>query len=858
MSAIQLLSKTLKSKLFYLTIFTIALGILIYSFFLDKKESALRENDEFRNESESGEREGYGKKKSLYKKDYERSFYLPKSIEEVAQERDEYLETYGSFRNLGEPIQTDFVDSWSGVGPRGIYDYTRNLNNSGRLISFGMFGDNPNILFSGAASGGLWKSVDGGNSFTVLLDTLACPSVSSIACSFLFADNTVWFSTGAPFNGAGVQIGRVYKSINGGNSWTNIPLTGSGLIAKVEMNIYNKNHVFIASDAGLYKTTNGGVNFSLVYSPGQITDVITFTNFILPDTLNVLMARRENGIYRSTNGGLSFNPVSLPGYDPTQDGRITLATNSAGSKTFALVGKNDYNTFLGIWYSADKGATWIQKTLPAGSPGQSGYNQGLAVSASRVFVGFNAGVTLYSTDDGSTWNSSSWTHPDVHKIHVYNNTTVYSVNDGTIYKSTNSGVNYQTPSGALFLQIAQSYSLYASTSLPNKIWSGLQDNGVAGGYDNLFGWTGLTGCDGCSFFQYGGYDYMSIECGFGGDYRLQRRISTAPVTDPWLPFAQGLQSGSPLFIQTPPTDFFFDGTYFYTSMGNWAYRRSTSATLWGQLGLTSPFGNSLIGKLGYSNGYVLASSHDFAVSPGVKRYNPSSNNWENVDLTGFPSNVVVLDFEKGSSVNNIFMGTSGTSGARIFKSTNNGASWINITGNLPNLVNVRCILTNKTNDQIIYIGTDFGVFVTGNGGVNWYNYSNGLPKVCYVNGLAFENNNNNIYAATYGRGVFKSQIMTGVANSNNNIPGEFSLNQNYPNPFNPSTTIKFSLPVSDIVTMEVYDVNGRLVRKLIDGKEYRAGNHEIKFDASSFSSGVYFYRISTPKFTDVKKMILIK
>jgi hypothetical protein len=124
--------------------------------------------------------------------------------------------------------------------------------------------------------------------------------------------------------------------------------------------------------------------------------------------------------------------------------------------------------------------------------------------------------------------------------------------------------------------------------------------------------------------------------------------------------------------------------------------------------------------------------------------------------------------------------------------------------------------------------------------------------------LAFENNNNNLYAATYGRGVFKSQIMTGITTSNNNTPEGFSLNQNYPNPFNPTSTISFSLPVNDDVTLEVFDASGKLVEKLISDKFMKAGKHEIRFDGSRLSSGTYFYRISTPKFTDVKKMILMK
>lgn len=795
--------------------------------------------------------------KKEFKESNMKSFYLPKTISEVSAERDEFIRTKGTFNELGENLPGDnLLDSWSRVGPLGVYDIGQNLQNSGRVISFDMFGDNPNIMFCGGASGGLWKSSDAGNSWVILLDTLSCPSVSSIACSQLAADNTVWFSTGAPFNGAGIQIGRVYKSTNGGNTWINIPLTGSGNIAKIEVNVYNKNHVFIASDAGLYKTTNGGSSFSLAYTPGLITDVITYTNLILPDTTNVLMARNGAGVFRSTNGGLNFNLVSLPGYNTSLDQRISLATNPAApNKTFAYVGKND-GQFLGLWFSTDKGATWTQKNLPTSDGAQSFYNQGIGVTTTRVFVGFNAGVTFYSTDDGSTWSLSSPTHADVHKIHPYSNTVLYEVNDGGVYRSTNSGVNWNT-FGNQFLQLAQSYAIYSSPSIPNTIWTGLQDNGLAAGYDNLFNWTALTCCDGGVYFQQGGYQYMSVEYGAGGDNRLQRKLVGAPIGDPWLGFAQGIQAGSTVFGQLPPKDFFFEGTNFYTHMGQTAYIRSTSASTWSQLGLSTPFGANPIGKMGYTNGYLMASS-EYANNPLLRRYNPSINNWETPTLTVFPPNVVVTDFDKGSSVNNIFCTVSGTSGGRVFKSTNNGSTWIDITGNLPNLINARNLLTNKSNDNIIYIGSDFGVFVTGNGGANWYNYSNGLPRVPYIMGLTFENNNSNLYVATFGRGVFKSQVLTAIGEPSGNIPSAYQLLDNYPNPFNPSTTISFDLPVSDEVTIEVFDISGRLVNTIEKSKMYSAGSHSIRFEGSNLSSGAYFYRITTPRFTDVKKMILIK
>jgi hypothetical protein len=111
--------------------------------------------------------------------------------------------------------------------------------------------------------------------------------------------------------------------------------------------------------------------------------------------------------------------------------------------------------------------------------------------------------------------------------------------------------------------------------------------------------------------------------------------------------------------------------------------------------------------------------------------------------------------------------------------------------------------------------------------------------------------------SSYDVAVISYSQLVGVNNSNNEIPADFSLEQNYPNPFNPSTTIRFSLPLEDNVSLKVYDMLGKEVAVLNDNI-MKAGNYEIKFDASELPSGTYFYRIKTSKFTDVKKMILVK
>jgi hypothetical protein len=105
--------------------------------------------------------------------------------------------------------------------------------------------------------------------------------------------------------------------------------------------------------------------------------------------------------------------------------------------------------------------------------------------------------------------------------------------------------------------------------------------------------------------------------------------------------------------------------------------------------------------------------------------------------------------------------------------------------------------------------------------------------------------------------IFTILDFTGTSNNNNNVPREFKLSQNYPNPFNPVTVIKFDLPKGSHVLLQVYDANGRLVKVLMN--DYRpAGVYNIEFDASSLSSGIYFYKLNAGEFADTRKMVVIK
>jgi hypothetical protein len=160
-----------------------------------------------------------------------------------------------------------------------------------------------------------------------------------------------------------------------------------------------------------------------------------------------------------------------------------------------------------------------------------------------------------------------------------------------------------------------------------------------------------------------------------------------------------------------------------------------------------------------------------------------------------------------------------------------------------------------------------GIFLSTNTALSFSLYSEGLPQNPPVSSLAMKRVNNDaistqLYAGLYnntmnGCQLFTRNVPIGITQISNQVPQGFSLSQNYPNPFNPTTNIEFAIPKSSFVKLAVYDMLGREV-EILANKELTAGTYKADWDASNYPSGVYFYKIITPGFTETKKMILVK
>ena len=194
----------------------------------------------------------------------------------------------------------------------------------------------------------------------------------------------------------------------------------------------------------------------------------------------------------------------------------------------------------------------------------------------------------------------------------------------------------------------------------------------------------------------------------------------------------------------------------------------------------------------------------------------------------------------------------------VFRSSNMGTTWTDISGNLPDAP-VNAFAVDNNYPERLYVGNDVGMYYTFNTGQSWYVLGEGLP-VLPVGDIEIHPTENYLVAGTYGRSMYKIDLnsVTGTINNEPELAADnFKLFQNYPNPFNPATNIQFTVNISQFITLKIYDILGNEITTLVS-EEKPAGDYEINFNANNLSSGIYYYTLTAGNFKQTKKMILLR
>jgi photosystem II stability/assembly factor-like uncharacterized protein len=734
---------------------------------------------------------------------------------------------------------------WRQLGPFG----PTGGGGSGRTNCIAFHPANSNIILLGSASGGIWRSVNKGKSWSTNTDGFENLGISDI----VFAQsnpNIVYAATGDRDAGDTYSFG-ILKSTDAGKTWNitgfTYPVKAKRKIYKLAVHPQNPNIVIAATTSGLRKTTDGG-NTWVQIKAGSYRDVK-----FKPGNPNVIYAATQSIVLRSTDGGKKWSSLSIP--FTTGRMRLLMAVTPADSNyLYVIAVKSSDRTYGGLYLSTDGGNSFsVMSTSPNilgraangnDNVGQGWYDLSLTVSPSDKNMVFVGGVNIWrSTNKGVTWSlkghwmgtSASYVHADIHelKFSPFNSTEIWACTDGGVSKSTNNGGHWTEKNNDL--SIAQMYRLGASATNANKILTGWQDNGTSL-YNSS--WQKELGGDGMEcIIDYSNNNTMYGSLYYGTIYRTTNGgLNWLEITDNindqggWVtPYVQDPNNPSRLYVA-------YRNVYRSNNKGGtWQKISNFTWTIPLKAIAVAPSNSNVIYV---ANKYYIYKT----VNGGQSWTNITGNNIGQGDITSIAvhaTNPDKLWITKSGFYNN----------NKVYQNNDGGQTWINISGSLPNLP-VNTIVYEKNSNDGIYVGMDVGVYYRDTILGDWVTFMKNLPNVI-VNDLEIFYPSHKIRAATYGRGLWESPLYylaNGIKNSEKQNLESFLI---YPNPSNGIFNIYLESDYQDNTIIEVYNSSGSIIKSISI-----SNTDNYTLDLLNHPKGVYFIRIINNKIYHSQKVIL--
>ena len=752
-------------------------------------------------------------------------------------------------------------------------------NVEGRITTIIIDPNNPQIVYTGCANGGVWKSTNFCQSWTSIFDDQNTSSIGALAINPL-STNIIYCGTGEPNSLRSYYPGTgIYKSTNSGVNWIYIGLQNTYSIGNIAINPVNPNEIYVAAlgslrhnnpERGIYKTTDAGSTWTqslfIADSVGAIDVLIDPSN---PSKVFAAMwerTRRENyikyggpksALFVSSNSGQNWSVVTggFPSNTSTL-GRISMDISNSNSQIIYALIANSNGYTGGLYKTSNGGNNWsVVNSSAAGSSNYAWFNRICKVNPTNPNQVFCGGLYMeVSTNGGTSFPTVfSSIHVDHHAVAFAPSNTNFIVigNDGGIDYSTNGGTSF---TASPTLPVTQFYAGDVSYQNSNVLLGGTQDNSCIMTSGSLT-WSTVTSGDGFyCLIDYQNPQYMYASSQNGGLMRSTNGGSSFMSATSGLDLAYTNWS-TPWILDKNNPSILYCGTYK-------VHKSTNRAASW--TAISPDLAKAHVVNLGTITTVDVSKSNPNVIYAGTDDANVwvttnAGINW-NLINSGLPNRWVTRVTIHNDSANVCYVTLSGykidSTGAHVFRTTNYGTNWQSIKGNLPdapiNDVLIDPIVPNK-----LYIGTDYGVMVTTNLGQNWAIMGGGLPTNIPVHDLTLHPPSGQIFAWTHGRSAFKTQYVTTNITNINSLSEEFKLYQNYPNPFNPVTNIKFSIPGNSSVRLKVYNILGKEIGVLVN-ERMKAGTYQISFDASKLASGIYYYKLTSNNFSDTRKMIFIK
>jgi photosystem II stability/assembly factor-like uncharacterized protein len=685
--------------------------------------------------------------------------------------------------NQANAITASTMEQAPGVARRS-WDLEGPTNIGGRITDVAIDPKKEDTVYVAAASGGVWRSSDAGNTFEQAWPSKLTQSIGALAIT---PEGRLFAGTGESNPGGGSMTfggSGLYTSLNGGKSWNQTGLKDSDRISRVMVDPEDSDTIFVAvsgdlfnpsDNRGIYRTTNGGKEWVKVLAGANGTTGGTDLAIDPEDPDNVYAVmwdhRREpdlrryggegSGVYRSSDGGDTWTRLE-GGLPPVSanTGRMGIGLAPSNPDRLYVVHSETLGFFEGFYVSDDGGDSWT-KSPPnpnlANSQSSFGWWFGRVwvtpEDADRVFV---AGVPLMETTDaGQTWRfGAPGIHVDQHAMawddKVPNR--IYLGNDGGTYRSDDSGASWIK---ATYEPYTQFYTLDVSEQDPSRIAGGTQDNGSnrtwnGDRWNEHFGGDGLENAINYedhnivyACFQYGNCAKSTN----GGDTMTSFVNRTTSQRRNWM---------APLEFDPNDPDVMYYG-------GNILNRTTDGGETWTPISpdLTGGPGRDTLYPYGTLTTVAAAKTDGQRLYVGtddtrVWRSTDGGGTWERIDeeLPDRWVTRVAVDPEDEDLVYATFSGfRNGDEEAHVFQSADGGDSWTDISGKLPNAPVNDIVTAGGT----LFVASDVGVFMSRNAGKNWLTLGNNLPLVP-VTDLRVHEPSNQLFASTFGRGVFSIDL----------------------------------------------------------------------------------------------------
>jgi photosystem II stability/assembly factor-like uncharacterized protein len=700
-------------------------------------------------------------------------------------------------------------------------------NMGGRIVDVAVVESNPSTMYVAAATGGLWRTTDGGDSWTPLTDALTT-SMGAVAVA-PSDPRVVWLGSGEANARNSASWGDgVYRSGDAGKTWRHMGLRATQHIGRIVIHPTRPEVVYVAAlghlwgpnpERGLFKTSDGGTTWQHVLALDADTGCIDVT--IDPAEPDVVYAaayavRRDAfsggnpvqevgpkaGLYKSTDGGRNWKRLT-EGLPQGPYGRCGLAVYRQDpsiayavvqtAKTIATPKGQPANQELsleagGIFRSADKGETWTQVNSLVPRPFYYGQIRADPSDAQRVWV---LGVQMaLSTDGGKTFGTGGrGTHSDHHALWINPKDGKYLVlgNDGGLYFSRTGGKSWEAIRG---MALGQFYGIAVDLRKPYRVYGGLQDNGSWGGPSatrseagiTLADWRRVGGGDGfyCAVdptdpdtvyceMQYGGLRRVDLK-NLGAKGGKGAKGGPGKMIKPG-GAAKGKGTGSgyrfnwsaPLLLSQHDSKTLYYG-------GNFLFKSTNRGDTWDKLGDDLTRGRKGVASFRHTittiaesplkAGLLYVGTDDGRVQltrDGGKMWTDLSDNLPGLPQERWVTRVECSHHAKGTAYVTIDLHRNDDRRPYVFRTPDYGATWEPLANNLPPEASVHVVRESSRNKDLLFAGTEQGLFVSLNGGRYWQRFGKGLPVVP-VHDLVIHPRDRELVVGTHGRSLYVIDI----------------------------------------------------------------------------------------------------